>query len=98
MSDMGSPALRLTVAGRSGRAPALRRPIVAVTSGDPMGARRCLLQLPEGRLGLQPVDQELTALKSGLPVRGGSRDQYDALAGEQPAEAVDDQARLQRPA
>ena len=60
------PSQRSSVVDGSGSPPALRCLVVTCARGDPMGAARCFLQLPEGRLGLQPVDQELTAFQGCL--------------------------------
>ena len=56
------------------------------------------LLLPERRAGLEVVHQELGGGEGGLAVRRGGHDQHDVVAGRSVADAMHDQARLQRPA
>src|SRR5579862_3626245 len=65
---------------------------------DPALALPRLLALPERRLGLQPVYEEMASRERGFAMRRGGRDQDDALAGLQPPIAVDDQGGGERPA
>src|SRR5438132_4817041 len=83
---------------REKRVPALPRSIVFGAGCDPAFAGRGLLALPERRFGLQPVDQEMAGGEGGLAVRRGGGDEHDAVAGLQPAVAVDHQDRIERPA
>src|SRR5260370_769048 len=78
--------------------PTLRCSIVAFVSADPLFAGGRLLELPERRLGLQPVDQEFAGLEGGLAMRRADRDQHDAVARLQSSVAMHDQRRLERPA
>src|SRR5262249_45136693 len=55
------------------------------------------LELPERGLGLEPVDQELAGLEGCLAVRRGGHHQDDAIAGLEPAVAVDDQGCVEFP-
>ena len=99
---------------RSRESPRRRRPTFVVGPGQPCQRaaasssalrastqRLCsggLLEFPERRLGLQPVDQEGAGFEGWRPMRRGGRDQHDRLARQHPAVTVNDQARLQRPA
>src|SRR6266436_3170582 len=83
---------------RDGRAPALSRGVVFVAGFDPAFAGRGFLALPERRFGLQPVDQKMASGEGGLAVCGGGGDEHDAVAGFEPAIAVDHQHRVERPA
>src|SRR3984893_13924595 len=83
---------------RERRGPAFLRSIVLGAGLDPALAGRGFLALPERRFGLQPVDQEMAGGECGLAVRRGGGDKYDAVAGLQPAVAVDHQHRIERPA
>ena len=65
---------------------------------DPFLAGRCLLELPERSLGLEPVYQEFTGLEGGLAMRRADRHQHDAVARLHAAVAVHNQCRLERPA
>src|SRR5215813_9354692 len=78
--------------------PARRGRIVALARRDPLLAGPGFLQLPERRLGLEPVDEKRAGLERRLAMRRSGSDEDDALARLQPAIAVDDQARLQGPA
>src|SRR5262249_15080378 len=49
--------------------PALRCLVVAFMGADPLVASRGLLELPERRLGLQPIDQEFTGLEGCFAMR-----------------------------
>ncbi|GCC48658.1 hypothetical protein chiPu_0032639, partial [Chiloscyllium punctatum] len=65
---------------------------------DPARAAGAFLALPERRVGLEIVHQELGSFECGLPVRRGGHDQHDVLARRDAAEAMDDGEALQRPA
>ena len=54
--------------------PALRGLVVASARLDPTGAALRLFLLPERRLGLEPVDQELAGLEGRLAVGAGGGD------------------------
>src|SRR6266852_4064261 len=82
---------------RERRVPALPCSIVFGAGCDPAFAGRGFLALPERRLGLQPVDQEMAGGECGLAVRRGGGDEHDAVAGFEPAVAVDHQHRVERP-
>src|SRR3546814_5286300 len=68
------------LAGRAPALPARRRRVVGVAGIDPAFAGRRLFQLPERRLGLQPVDQEGATVECGLAVRRRGRDEHDRVA------------------
>src|SRR5690242_7116392 len=68
--------------------PAFGGGLVARLGVDPARAFRRLLELPERRLGLEPVDEEMTALERRLAMRRGGGDEHDALARREPPEAV----------
>src|SRR5262245_6905058 len=78
------------------------------TAGGLIVARACIdpagvsvggdLLLPEGRLGLEVVHQELGGVKRRLAMPRGGDHQHDVVARLEGADAVHDQARLQRPA
>ena len=101
-----SPSARLRQAER----PPFRRALKATASPSgrrrhrrcpwprPSRALRAFLELPEGRLGLEPVDQEVAGLEGRLAVRRGGDDEHDVLARLQPAIAVDDERGIDRPA
>src|SRR4051794_26217716 len=72
--------------------------VVVGMRADPFLARRRLLELPERRLGLEPIDQEFAGLEGRLAVWRAHRHQYYAIACLHPAVAMDDQGGLQRPA
>src|SRR6202171_6795552 len=78
--------------------PTLRCGIVAFMSADPLFAGGSLLELPERRLGFQPVDQEFAGLEGSLAMGRADRHQDDAVAGLQSSVAMHDQGRLERPA
>src|SRR5262249_53869305 len=84
--------------GRLLRQPAPHGRVVDIARLDPFGAARRLLELPEGRLGLEPVDEEVAALERRLAMRRGGDDEDDALARLEPAVAVDDERGFERPA
>src|SRR5258707_4743490 len=79
-------------------APARGGLVVVGAGGDPLRAVWRLLELPERRLGLEPVDQEGARVERRLAVRRGGGDQDDALTRLEPAVAMDDQAVDQLPA
>src|SRR5262249_26304916 len=64
----------------------------------PLCALRRFFQFPEGRLGLEPVDEEGARLECGLAVRRGSGHEHDALPGLEPAIAMYDEAGREGPA
>src|SRR5216683_7109521 len=66
--------------------------------GDPPFTCRGFLALPEGRVGFEPIDQEMAGGERGFAVGRGGGDQHDAVAGLEPAIAVDNQHRIERPA
>src|SRR5690348_11091486 len=78
--------------------PAGRRLVVSGMCADPFFAFWRVFQLPERRLGLEPVDQELAGLECRFAVRRADRDQHNPVTGLEPAMAMDDHGRLQRPA
>src|SRR3546814_5890167 len=69
--------------------PACRGLVVAVAGVDPLGAFAGLFELPERRLGLQPVHEECAGLEGGLAVRRSGGDHDDPVAGLEAAVAVD---------
>src|ERR1700738_32386 len=98
------PALREgRVTGRradlhSSGVPAFLRSIVFGAGFDPAFAGWGFLALPERRFGLQPVDQEMAGGECRLAMRRGGGDEHNAVAGFEPAVAVDHQHRIERPA
>src|SRR5262245_25810336 len=56
------------------------------------------LFLPEGRPRLEVVHQELGGSKGRLAVRRGRHHQYDVVSGFERADAMHDEACLERPA
>src|SRR6476620_5647570 len=73
-----SPSVTGGVNRRSGTSVAFERLLFLPAGGglvvlgmraDPFFALRGVLELPERRLGLEPVDQELAGLEGGLTVR-----------------------------
>src|SRR6202012_5411826 len=56
------------------------RLVVSGVRADPFFAFWRVFQLPERRLGLEPVDQEFAGLERRFAVRRADRDQHDALA------------------
>src|SRR5579883_235740 len=78
--------------------PAGRRLVVPGMGADPFFALWRVFQLPERRLGLQPIDQELAGLECRFAVRRADGDQHNTVTGLQPAVAMNDQGRLERPA
>src|SRR5271157_3340307 len=92
-----SHAPRLLVAFR-GALPTPGRGVVFGAGGDPaLAVRRCLA-LPERRVGLQPVDQEMAGGECRFAMRRGGGDQDDAVARLEPAVTVNDQRGVERPA
>src|SRR5690348_7829609 len=78
--------------------PALLCCIVLSARVDPAFAARGFFALPEWRVGLEPIDQELAGGERRLTMRRSGRDEYDAIAGFEPAVTVNDQYRVERPA
>src|SRR5690348_6676679 len=56
--------------------PAFGGDLIARLSVDPACARRRLLELPERRLGLEPIDEEMTALKRRRAMRRRGGDEH----------------------
>src|SRR5260370_34127642 len=79
-------------------APAAGRLVVLGAGRDPALALRRLLALPERRVSLQPIDQEMAGGQRRLAMRRSGRHQDDAVAGFKPAIAVGDQRRRRWPA
>ncbi len=77
---------------------ASRRRVVLGAAFDPAFAGGGVLAFPERRVGLQPVDEEMAGGERRLAVWRGRRHQHDAVARFEPAVAVDDEARIERPA
>ncbi len=94
---LAGPAVRRRTSFPHPFPPLLRR-VVFGAGFDPALAVGRLLALPERSVGLQPVDQEMAGGERGLAVRRGGGDEDDAVAGFEPAVAVDDQRGVERPA
>src|SRR6516162_8583178 len=78
--------------------PALLCGIVLRARLHPTLAFRRFFALPKWRIGLKPIDQKMTGGERRLTMRRSGRDEYDAVAGFEPAVTVDDQYRVERPA
>src|SRR3954454_13265836 len=72
--------------------------VVLGTGLDPTLTARRVLALPERRVGLQPIDQEMTGRQRGFTMRRGGGDENDAVARFEPSVAMDDQRGGKRPA
>src|SRR5690625_6888167 len=67
--------------------PAGSRLFVAVPRLHPGGdALLVFFDLPEGRLGLKPVDEEAAGFEGGIPVWAGGGDQHDPRSEEHTSE------------
>src|SRR5260370_24848811 len=93
----GGPARPAKLGGLL-RYPAFRGGSVARLGLDPARALGRLLELPERRLGLEPVDEEMAAGEGRLAMRRGGGDEHDARPGLAPAVAVGDPPRRAPPA
>src|SRR5690606_34813729 len=78
--------------------PAPRRDVVGIARLDPAIALGRPLLLPEGRARLEIVHDELARGEGIAAMPRQHHDQHDLVAGSQLADAMDHEARLDRPA
>src|SRR6266699_4243921 len=91
-------AWRACRAPPSGFGPACGGSVIAMMRVDPTGSGGAFLLLPERRVGLQVIHQELRRCKCRLPVLRGRQHQHDIFARCDAADAVNDRQSRQRPA
>src|SRR3979490_1317994 len=77
-------------ASPSGFGPARGGGIVVAARIDPAGAFGAFLTLPERRVGLEVIHQELRRLERGLPVFRCRQHQHDIFSRRDPADAMND--------
>src|SRR6516162_7820187 len=78
--------------------PALSRRAIFGARLHPALAGGGFFALPERRVGLQPIDQEMASGERSFAVRRGGGGEDDAVARLEPSVAVNDQHRVKRPA
>src|SRR5690349_10788763 len=78
-------------AASSSPLPLIRSSVVAFLGLDPGRAFGAFFQLPERRLGFEPIDQERAGLERGLAMSRRGGDQHDAVTRLQLAVAMDDE-------
>ena len=95
--DLGALSMRrgrawqpVSRASPSGFGPARGGSVIVIARLDPAGSGGAFLALPERRVGLQVVHQELRRLKRRLPVLRCRQHQHDIFAGDDAADAMND--------
>src|SRR5246127_4255912 len=73
--------------------PALLCGVVLSARFHPAFAARGFFALPKWCVALEPIDQEMAGGQRRLTMRRSGRDEYDAIAGFEPAVTVNDQYR-----